>query len=246
MACGRCLLTVCACSWLTAYFAAKAKQDWSHILLQDFVRLAKWEDRGYYAMKVTRERNQRQLHRLTRRAEQGLSEPAAAVLAATSKAMGFADLTQPEGPLSAPGAHSGDATGTKGGPGQGQGQLSRIPRAQAGVANTTKSSSSSLLSKSRKQALAKGSDAANEKDRASGSREGQIEHEAEEAWRLFCTVKVVAVPTSLEPWVDQAAALPGQQSSGYCQRLPQLVTRLQRMLLDAGPAWQGPNPGMLV
>ncbi len=61
--------------------------------LQDFVRLAKWEDRGYYAMKATTERNQRQLHRLTRRGEEALSQPAAAVLAAASKAMGFADLT---------------------------------------------------------------------------------------------------------------------------------------------------------
>ena len=66
---------------------------------QDFVRLAKWEDRGYYAMKVITERNQRQLHRLTRRADQALSEPAAAVLAAASKAMGFADLTMPDGPV---------------------------------------------------------------------------------------------------------------------------------------------------
>ncbi|KAL0028971.1 hypothetical protein WJX77_009058 [Trebouxia sp. C0004] len=61
--------------------------------LEDFVRLAKWEDRGYYAMKATTERNQRQLHRLTRRGEEALSQPAAAVLAAASKAMGFADLT---------------------------------------------------------------------------------------------------------------------------------------------------------
>lgn len=61
-------------------------------MVQDFVRLAKWEDRGYYAMKVSTERNQRQLHRLTRRAEEALSQPAAAVLAAASKAMGFADL----------------------------------------------------------------------------------------------------------------------------------------------------------
>ena len=57
------------------------------------MRLAKWEDRGYYAMKATTERNQRQLHRLTRRAEEALSQPAAAVLATASRAMGFADLT---------------------------------------------------------------------------------------------------------------------------------------------------------
>lgn len=56
------------------------------------MRLAKWEDRGYYAMKVSTERNQRQLHRLTRRAQEALTHPAAAVLAAASRAMGFADL----------------------------------------------------------------------------------------------------------------------------------------------------------
>ncbi len=44
-------------------------------------------------MKATTERNQRQLHRLTRRAEEALSQPAAAVLASASKVMGFADLT---------------------------------------------------------------------------------------------------------------------------------------------------------
>ena len=56
------------------------------------MRLAKWEDRGYYAMKVSTERNQRQLHRLTRRAQEALTHPAAAVLAAASRAMGFAEL----------------------------------------------------------------------------------------------------------------------------------------------------------
>lgn len=70
--------------------------------LQDFVRLAKWEDRGYYAMKVSTERNQRQLHRLTRRAQEALTHPSAAVLAAASRAMGFADLAgadPSQGPL---------------------------------------------------------------------------------------------------------------------------------------------------
>ena len=81
------------------------------VCLQDFVRLAKWEDRGYYAMKVITERNQRQLHRLTRRAEQALSEPAAAVLAAASKAMGFADLNSPD---SLPEASNTDAAADNG------------------------------------------------------------------------------------------------------------------------------------
>lgn len=76
-------------------------------MAQDFVRLAKWEDRGYYAMKVSTERNQRQLHRLTRRAEEVLAQPAAAVLAAASKAMGFPDLAGADlTPSQAPQGHA--------------------------------------------------------------------------------------------------------------------------------------------
>jgi hypothetical protein len=36
--------------------------------MQDFVRLAGWEDRGYYAMRASTEKAQRHLHRLTRNA----------------------------------------------------------------------------------------------------------------------------------------------------------------------------------
>lgn len=66
-------------------------------------------------MKVITERNQRQLHRLTRRADQALSEPAAAVLAAASKAMGFADLAMPDSPVheGKPDAPDGKSKGSK-------------------------------------------------------------------------------------------------------------------------------------
>lgn len=36
--------------------------------MQDFVKLAKWEERGYYAMRASTEKAQRHLHRLTRNA----------------------------------------------------------------------------------------------------------------------------------------------------------------------------------
>lgn len=39
--------------------------------------LAKWEDRGYYALKVSVEKAQRQLHRLARKAVELLKEPVA-------------------------------------------------------------------------------------------------------------------------------------------------------------------------
>ena len=60
--------------------------------MQDFVKLAKWEDRGYYAMRASTEKAQRQLHRLSRRAEDALRQPFAALLATAAKAMGFQDL----------------------------------------------------------------------------------------------------------------------------------------------------------
>jgi hypothetical protein len=66
-----------------------------HKELKDFVALAKWEDRGYYAMKASTEKAQRQLHRLCRRATTELREPAATVLAATAKKMGLNDLAAP-------------------------------------------------------------------------------------------------------------------------------------------------------
>jgi len=62
--------------------------------LHDFVALAKWEDRGYYAMKQSTEQAQRQLHRLTRKAEAALKEPAQSVVAGAAAALGFDDLTQ--------------------------------------------------------------------------------------------------------------------------------------------------------
>ena len=60
--------------------------------LKDFVALAKWEDRGYYALKQSTETAQRQLHRLVRKAREALGEPALNVFTLTSKAMGFEDL----------------------------------------------------------------------------------------------------------------------------------------------------------
>ena len=69
--------------------------------LSDFVKLAKWEDRGYYAMKISTEKAQRQLHRLSRRAEDVLKQPAAGVLAAASQKMGLGQITAPKAALQA-------------------------------------------------------------------------------------------------------------------------------------------------
>jgi hypothetical protein len=61
---------------------------------QDFVKLAKWEDRGHYALQQETEKSQRQLHKLVRDTQEVLKRPAAGVVGAVSAAMGFPDLTQ--------------------------------------------------------------------------------------------------------------------------------------------------------
>ncbi|KAK9820997.1 hypothetical protein WJX81_006213, partial [Elliptochloris bilobata] len=66
--------------------------------LQDFVKLARWEDRGYYALRERADKAQRQLHKLQRRAAAVLAQPCASVLAAASAAMGLNDLAAPELP----------------------------------------------------------------------------------------------------------------------------------------------------
>ena len=77
---------------------------WCLPCTQDFVKLARWEDRGYYALRERADKAQRQLHKLARRAAAALAQPCAAVLAAASAAMGLSDLAVPELPAPEAGA----------------------------------------------------------------------------------------------------------------------------------------------
>ena len=63
---------------------------------QDYVKLAKWDDRGHAADAAASDAVHRHLHRLQRRSATVLDQPAAGVLADISKAMGLADLDIPE------------------------------------------------------------------------------------------------------------------------------------------------------
>ena len=63
---------------------------------QDFVELAKWEDRGYHAMRSSTEKAQRQLHKMQRQAGDVLRQPAAAVLAEAAKSVRLSNLAAPE------------------------------------------------------------------------------------------------------------------------------------------------------
>ena len=60
------------------------------------MELAKWEDRGYHAMKSSTEKAQRQLHKMQRQATAVLRQPAAGVLATAAKTIGLSDLAAPE------------------------------------------------------------------------------------------------------------------------------------------------------
>lgn len=60
------------------------------------MELAKWEDRGYHAMRSSTEKAQRQLHKMQRQATDMLRQPAAAVLAEAAKSVGLHNLAAPE------------------------------------------------------------------------------------------------------------------------------------------------------
>ena len=58
--------------------------------------LAKWEDRGYHALKASTEKAQRQLHKMQRQAAEVLRQPSAGVLAVAAKSIGLSNLSAPE------------------------------------------------------------------------------------------------------------------------------------------------------
>lgn len=69
--------------------------------LKGFVKLTKWEDRGYYALALSAEKTHRKLHKLIRKYDDLLKKPAMEVLSKQSLRMGtqtLATLTNPSEP----------------------------------------------------------------------------------------------------------------------------------------------------
>ena len=60
--------------------------------LADFVKLAKWEDRGFYAMKASAEKAHSQLCKIIRKAKEALGTPASACLRVVANGIGIAPL----------------------------------------------------------------------------------------------------------------------------------------------------------
>ena len=65
----------------------------SEIKLRDHAKLAKWEDRGYHAMKVQGEANQRSLHKFVRAFDTALNGLVLPILEAAAAQTGFKDLS---------------------------------------------------------------------------------------------------------------------------------------------------------
>ena len=83
----------CAADMSSHLTCIAAPSDSTHV--QDFVKLAKWEDRGYYAQQQATEKAQRQLLKLVTRSEAVLAMPAGPILAAAAAA-----ASQPQEPAS--------------------------------------------------------------------------------------------------------------------------------------------------
>ena len=56
--------------------------------MQEFVKLAKWEDRGQYAQAMQAEKSQRQLHKMMRDSQEVYKRPAAGVIGTVSASIG--------------------------------------------------------------------------------------------------------------------------------------------------------------
>eukprot|EP00884_Botryococcus_braunii_P010665 jgi/Botrbrau1/195/Bobra.0022s0175.1 len=78
-------------------------------LLLDFIKLAKWEDRGYYAQLKATEKAQRQLHKFVRSAAEVLNRPVAEVLGSGERASPFDSLRSSPFPASSKGEPRKDA-----------------------------------------------------------------------------------------------------------------------------------------
>ena len=78
------------------------------------MRLARWEDRGFYAQRQATDRAQRQLQALATKAQAALSQPAGPVLAQAANAMALDDLSPASDPAVSPEGKGGGRLGERG------------------------------------------------------------------------------------------------------------------------------------
>ncbi|GFR41361.1 hypothetical protein Agub_g2044, partial [Astrephomene gubernaculifera] len=206
--------------------------------LQDFVQLARWDDRGYYAMRASTEKAQRYLHRLSRRAEEVLRQPAATALATADKAMGVGELAaaaaaaeKAYGTVDEAAATAADGAAKEGAAKAG---VKRAPRVKK-------------LTPEQAAAEAEAMDLA-----GTGAAEASAVEAAAGAvapgdglakrWSQFCAgvQQSLAQDAGLQQALTAASATLSSQSSSssgsaaaYLPRLPQLAARLARVVGDS-------------
>ncbi|GIL72549.1 hypothetical protein Vretifemale_2893, partial [Volvox reticuliferus] len=200
--------------------------------LQDFVQLARWDDRGYYAMRASTEKAQRYLHRLSRRAEDVLRQPAATALAAAVKGMGVCELAAA---AAAATRESDDvdtvATSVKENS-KGDGTVQKQPhQPMASKAKLTKRTSTQI------EAEAEAMELAGTSWPASADSWGGVSTIMMQ-WTRASTDLQAALPQDLESQqaLASAAAVLGGSGDGaasYLSRLPQLLARLASVVADS-------------
>ncbi|EFJ44763.1 hypothetical protein VOLCADRAFT_121252, partial [Volvox carteri f. nagariensis] len=199
--------------------------------LQDFVQLARWDDRGYYAMRASTEKAQRYLHRLSRRAEEVLRQPAATALAAAAKGMGVGELAAAAAAAARECGGGADAAAV----------------AEAGkVDGTAQQRTVAAKPKPRKLTAAQAEAEAEAMDLAGTAATegadgvGNISTAAAQWARISADLQA-ALPQDADSQQVLAAAAailsaPGDSngaSTAYLPRLPQLVARLARVVADS-------------
>ncbi|KAG2499138.1 hypothetical protein HYH03_002721 [Edaphochlamys debaryana] len=218
--------------------------------LQDFVQLAKWDDRGYYALRASTEKAQRYLHRLSRRAEDVLKEPAATALAKAVKGMGVpelaaaaaaaakadgAELAEAEAAAAVAGTVAAVAEAGKKGDGKEKGKDKAAEKAKPVVKARPK--------KLTPQQAAEAAEAAELAGVTGAEADGAAEADAADPaarWSAFAAAvqSGLAADTPLQAALTAAAAAAapaGASAAGsaYLPRLPQLASRLGRIVADS-------------
>ncbi|GLI68780.1 hypothetical protein VaNZ11_013272, partial [Volvox africanus] len=212
--------------------------------LQDFVQLARWDDRGYYAMRASTEKAQRYLHRLSRRAEEVLRQPAATALAAAVKGMGVGELASAAAAATRDG-DGVDAVATSvtedskdGGAVRKQQQPHRPVATKAKLSKRTPA---------QVEAEAEAMDLAGASGPGSADGMGGVSTITTQ-WTRASTDLQAALPQDVasQEALASAAAIFHSRSGGaasYLSRLPQLLARLASVIADSFQTHDGDGDG---
>ncbi len=194
------------------------------------MQLAKWDDRGYYAMRASTEKAQRYLHRLSRRAEEVLRQPAATALATAVKGMGVGELAGAAAAVSRADGEEDDAAAAAAG---GAGAEAKAQGADGDAKQQPAVKKAKKGKKSAEQAKAEAE--ANDLAGAEADGNGGPAAEAKALWAQLSAAAAEAVSNDMElqgvlTSLGGGGASAASAAGAYLPRLPQLASRLGRVL----------------